>query len=125
MTALRGSHLREAGYHRDRAHAERKWCEPTEWARTNLKVKGHSLYVGRPDALSHSQFATDEVVPYLPGLSSQERSRGEPQSEAQLGAEEQAAHELQAVDEGQAVHELQTAYELQTAHEQPCSHWSG
>ena len=95
-----GSRLRDAGYHFDRAQPERKWCEPTEWARTNLKVNRLSLYVERPDALRHCQSATDEVVPYLQGgLSSQERSRGEPQSEVQLGDEEQAAHVLQSPDE--------------------------
>ena len=42
---------------------------------------------------------TDEVVPYLQGLSFQERSPGEPQNEVQPGDAEQAAHVLQSPDE--------------------------
>jgi hypothetical protein len=71
--------------------------------------------------MSHSQFATDEAILYLQGLSSPERSRGEPRGEVQLGDELQAAHELRAAHELQVPHEPRAVHELRAAHEPPCS----
>lgn len=74
--------------------------------------------------MRRSQPATDEAILYLQGLSSQERSRSEPEAGVQPVGEGQAVHELRAahgllvVDEGQAVRELQAE------HGQPCSHSS-
>ena len=65
-------------------------------------------------------------MPYLQGLSSQERSRGESQSEVQPVDEEQAAHVLQSPDEersrGEPVGEVQLVDERQAAHEVHSAH---
>src|ERR1019366_8571918 len=62
-----------------------------------------------PEAIRRSQFATGEAV-YLLGLSSQERSRGEP------------VGEVQPVDERQAAHEVHSAHDSHSSGSQPpCS----
>ena len=96
-----------------------------EWTRANLRVDRTCLGVELPDALSRHHSAIVEAA-YLQGLSFQERSLGEPQSEVQPGDEEQAAHGLQSLDEersrGEIEGEVQTVDELQAAHD---SHSSG
>ncbi|HEX7425256.1 MAG TPA: hypothetical protein VF311_15415, partial [Terriglobales bacterium] len=129
-----GSHLHDAGHYFDRCvPPERKWREPTQWTRTNVRVNRLS-YTSRPDAIRRSQFATDEAVLYLQGVFSpdEERSAGEPQAEVQPVDEGQAAHELQSPDEErsagepqaevQSVDELQAAHGVHSAHGLPYSH---
>src|SRR5208337_1956316 len=73
---------------------EKRWREPTEWTRTNVRVSQLSYTASHVTQCVAVNPLTDEAILYLQGLSSRERSRGE----------------VQPVDEPPPAHELRAAH---------------